>query len=69
MNMYGDFETKQVGNKKQLMPKGYTLFYTGSHFMWTKDGTDLESPIHWDKWVIRRWAIEHSLSKEVKKDA
>jgi len=49
---------KQVGNKKQVMPPGYVMAYTGSHFLYIRESDEVESAICWDKWTIYRWAWE-----------
>ena len=56
-------ESKQVGNKKQLMPEGYTLHHNGALFFWVEDATGEEGACCWNKWRVRRWAIK---DKELK---
>ena len=43
------------------MPPGYLLIQLDSgHFIWEiESDPDLEPPIHWDKWTMRRWAWAH----------
>lgn len=41
----------------QKMPPGYLLIGLDSgHFMWERESDGMESVIHWNKWVVRRWA-------------
>lgn len=46
----------QVGNKRQIMPPGYVMLYTDSHFVWIHIETGAESSIHWDRWAVYRGA-------------
>ena len=51
--------TERLGFAK--MPTGYEIWQCDSgHFFWHKESTDEDSAIHWNKWQIYHWAIEHS---------
>lgn len=41
------------------MPPGYRLLGLDSgHFIWERASDMEQSAIHWDKWIVRRWAWE-----------
>lgn len=58
------YRTKQVGNKKQMMPDGYWLVWIGNGYIWWHEKTDTEGLFCWDKWRVRRCAIAHSKKME-----
>lgn len=43
------------------MPPGYRLLQLDSgHFIYERIIDERESPIHWNKWVVRQWAwLDH----------
>lgn len=46
----------QVGNAKQVMPPGYSLWFVDDHYMWVEDSTERESGADWNRWRVRRSA-------------
>lgn len=49
--------TNRLGIQK--MPPGYKLWLLDSgHYLWDLDDR-LESPIHWNRWAVYRWAWAH----------
>ena len=44
----------------QKMPPGYHLLQLDSgHYQWAHENDRDESSIHWNKWVIYRWAWQN----------
>lgn len=52
--------TDRLGFAK--MPEGYKLYFISEsgHFFWYKESTQEESCLHWNKWVVYKWAKFHS---------
>lgn len=71
--MIADNELDAIDHTHRLgiakMPPGYRLLQLDTgHFIWHRESDEAESAIHWNKWVIRRWAFMDfaGITREVK---
>jgi hypothetical protein len=47
---------RQVGNKNQLLPPGYSLWIVDDHYLVVRECDDAEFGIDWNRWRLYRQA-------------
>jgi hypothetical protein len=42
------------------LPEGYYVVFADNYYNWVNDELDLEGPVHWDRYFVRRCAFAHA---------